>query len=161
MSLVSELTPSGVKLGMLKLTSNILEDIKKGQNMDLELVDHVVLVNKGKGMDFRFDENGVLMFRDRVCVPDVPELKKQILEEGYRSSLSIHPRATKMYQDLKRFIRWSRMKREIVEFVYACLICQKSNIEHQKPSGLMQSLFVREWKWNNISMDFVGACLRR
>lgn len=80
MSLVSELTPSGVKLGMLKLTSNILEDIKKGQKMDLEPVDHVVLVNKGKGMDFRFDENGVLMFRDRVCVPDVPELKKQILE---------------------------------------------------------------------------------
>jgi hypothetical protein len=29
LSLVSELTPSGVKLGMLKLTSNILEEIKE------------------------------------------------------------------------------------------------------------------------------------
>jgi len=28
--LVSELTPGGVKLGMLKLTSNILEEIKNG-----------------------------------------------------------------------------------------------------------------------------------
>lgn len=28
--LVSEPTPSGVKLGMLKLTSNILEEIKNG-----------------------------------------------------------------------------------------------------------------------------------
>lgn len=33
-----------------------------------------------------------------------------------------------MYQDLKRLLRWSRMKREIAEFVYACLICQKSKI---------------------------------
>jgi len=51
---------------MLKLTSNILEEIKKGQKEDLELVDRVVLVNQGKGVDFRLDENGVLMFRDRV-----------------------------------------------------------------------------------------------
>jgi hypothetical protein len=28
----------------------------------------VVLVNQGKGEDFRLGENGVLMFRDRVCV---------------------------------------------------------------------------------------------
>ena len=39
---------------------------------------------------------------DRVCVPDVPELKKSIIEEGHRSGLSIHPGATKMYQDLKK-----------------------------------------------------------
>jgi len=30
LSLVSELMPSGVKLEMLKLTSNILEEIKEG-----------------------------------------------------------------------------------------------------------------------------------
>jgi hypothetical protein len=53
LSLVSELTPEGVRLGMLKLTSNILEEIKNGQKEDLEFVDHVVLVNQGKGGDFR------------------------------------------------------------------------------------------------------------
>jgi len=41
--------------------------------------------------------------------------------------------------------------------VYACLVCQKSKIEHQKPSVLMQPLFVPEWKWDNISMNFIGA----
>jgi len=49
------------------------------------------------------------------------------------------------------------MKKDIAGFVYACLVCQKSKIEHQKPSGLMQPLFVPEWKWDSISMDFVGA----
>jgi len=64
LSLVSELTPEGVRLGMLKLTSNILEEIKNGQKEDLELVDRVMLVNQGKCGDFRLGENGVLMFRD-------------------------------------------------------------------------------------------------
>jgi len=157
LSLVCELTPESVKLGMLKLKSNILEEIKVGQKEDLELVDRVVLVKQGKCVDFRLDQNGVLMFHDQVCVPDVPELKKRILDEGHRSSLSIHPGATKMYQDLKRLFWWSGMKKDITEFVYACLVCQKSKIEHQKQSGLMQTLFVPEWKWDSISMDFVGA----
>jgi hypothetical protein len=39
LSLVSELTPDGVRLGTLKLTSNVSKDIKKGQKEDLELVD--------------------------------------------------------------------------------------------------------------------------
>jgi len=124
-SLVWELTPESVKLRMLKLTSNILEEIKKGQKEDLKLVDRVVLVNQGKGVDFRLDQNGVLMFRDRVCEPDVPELKRRILDEGHRSSLSIHPRATKMYQDPKKLFWWPRMKKDIAEFVYACLVYQK------------------------------------
>jgi len=127
---------------MLKLTSNILEEIKNGQNEDLELVDRVVLVNPGKGGDFRLGESGVLMFHDRVCVPDVLELKKRILDEGHRSSLSIHSGVTKMYQDLKRLFWWPGMKKEIAEFFYACLVCQKSKIEHQKPLGLVQPLFV-------------------
>jgi len=48
LSLVCELTPESVKLRMLKLTSNILEEIKVGQKEDLELVDRVVLVKQGK-----------------------------------------------------------------------------------------------------------------
>jgi len=62
-----------------------------------------------------------------------------------------------MYQNLKRLFWWPGMKKEITEFVYACLICQKSKIAHQKPSVLMQPLFVPEWKWDSISLDFVAA----
>src|ERR1044072_8106565 len=37
---------------------------------------------------------------------------------------------------------------------------QKSKIEHQKPSGLMEPFFVPEWKWDGISMDFVSGLPR-
>jgi len=65
-----------------------------------------------------------------------------------------------MYRDLKRLFWWPRMRKDIAEFACFCLVCQNSKIEHQKPSGLMQPLFVPECKWDSISMDFIGALLK-
>nr|KYP47446.1 Retrotransposable element Tf2 [Cajanus cajan] len=50
---------------------------------------------------------------------------------------------------------WPGMKREIVEYVVACLTCQKVKVEHQKPSGLMQQMEILEWKWDSITMDLI------
>jgi hypothetical protein len=157
LSLVCEVTPRSVRLGMLTLTNPFLEGIKEGQKVDVKLAEKLVLINEGKDTDFKVDENGIMKYRGRVCVPDVPKMKKMILEEGHKSGLSIHPGVTKMYQDLKKLFWWPGMKRQILEFVYAYLICQKSKIEHQKPSGLLKPLFIPEWKWDSIAMDFVGG----
>jgi len=35
-----------------------------------------------------------------------------------------------MYQDLKRFFWWPKIKKNISVFMYACLVCHKSKIEH-------------------------------
>lgn len=47
-NLVCESTPISVKLGVLKLTSNVLEEIKEGQKSYLGLIDRLVLINQGK-----------------------------------------------------------------------------------------------------------------
>lgn len=60
-----------------------------------------------------------------------------------------------MYQDLRQMFWWPGLKKEVNEFVLACLVCQKAKIEHQKPSGKLQPLEIPEWKWDSISMDFV------
>lgn len=52
-----------------------------------------------------------MRFRDRVYIPNVPELKKIILEEDHRNGLSIHPGAVKMDQDLKKLF-WCPGMRE-------------------------------------------------
>ena len=133
MSLVCEKTSSGVKLGMLKLTSGILDEIREGQKSNLILVDRLTLINQGRGGDFQIYENGVMICPGRDCVLDVADLKKMILEEECRSGLG-------------KLFWWPCMKKEIAEFVYSCLICQKSKIQHQKPYGLMQPLSILELK---------------
>ncbi|RDX76276.1 hypothetical protein CR513_43752, partial [Mucuna pruriens] len=69
------------------------------------------------------------------------------------SNLSVHPNATKMYQDLKRIFWWPGT----TKFVYACLVCQKSKIEHKTSLGFLQPLHILEWKWDKISMDFMSS----
>ncbi|GJS14963.1 putative reverse transcriptase domain-containing protein [Tanacetum coccineum] len=36
-----------------------------------------------------------------------------------------------------------------------CLTCAKVKAEHQRPSGLLVQPKIPEWKWDNITMDFV------
>ncbi|MCI53453.1 hypothetical protein A2U01_0074700, partial [Trifolium medium] len=72
LSLVCEVTPKSVRFGMLKLTNPFLENIKECQRTDKRLMENMVLVIEGKETDFKVDENGIMRFHGRVCVPDVP-----------------------------------------------------------------------------------------
>ena len=100
MSLSCEITSSNIKLGVLRVTSELLSEIREGQKSDPFLSAQLESIVTGRESSFRVGPNGVLRFQDRVCVPSVPKLKRDIFEEGYKSSLSIHLGATKMYQDL-------------------------------------------------------------
>ncbi|GJV87491.1 reverse transcriptase domain-containing protein [Tanacetum coccineum] len=47
------------------------------------------------------------------------------------------------------------MKADIATYVNKCLTCAKVKAEHQRPSGLLVQPKIPEWKWDNITMDFV------
>ena len=49
------------------------------------------------------------------------------------------------------------MKRDISEYVAKCLTCQQVKAEHQVPSSLLNPLPIPQWKWDNITMDFVSG----
>nr|GEW06765.1 putative reverse transcriptase domain-containing protein [Tanacetum cinerariifolium] len=44
---------------------------------------------------------------------------------------------------------------DIVTYVSKCLTCAKVKVEHQRPTGLLVQLDIPQWKWDNITMDFV------
>ena len=67
----------------------------------------------------------------------------------------MHPSSTKMYQDLKTSHWWFGMKRDVLDFVTKCIVCQRMKTEHQVPSGLLQPIRIPEWKWDRITMDSV------
>ena len=93
--------------------------------------------------------------KGRVCVPDVEELRKMIMEKAHYSAYSMHPDSTKMYHTIKENYWWSNMKRDVTEFVSRCLVYQQVKTEHQKPSGTLQPLPILDWKWEHVTMDFV------
>ena len=97
----------------------------------------------------------MLWFKTRLVVPKDFELRKQILDEAHTSRLSIHPGSNKIYQDLKQQFWWTRMKREIAKYVSECDICRRVKASHLRPAGTLQPLSIPEWKWEDISMDFI------
>ena len=117
-------------------------------------------MQQGQSQDFMIDSEGTLRLDTRLCVPDMDELRKEIMEEAHFSAYSIHPGSTKMYHDLKDSYWWNGMKRDIADFVSKCLTCQQVKLEHQRPSRLLQQLPIPEWKWDMISMDFVSGLPR-
>nr|GEX59236.1 retrotransposon protein, putative, Ty3-gypsy subclass [Tanacetum cinerariifolium] len=50
---------------------------------------------------------------------------------------------------------WRDYLYEIATYVSKCLTCAKVKIEYQKPSGLLVQPAIPQWKWENITMDFV------
>jgi hypothetical protein len=60
-----------------------------------------------------------------------------------------------MYKDLKTRYWWYGIKRGIAEFVSLYDTCQRVKAEHQRPTGLLQSLKIPEWKCEEIKMDFI------
>jgi hypothetical protein len=101
------------------------------------------------------DDEGVLWYKGRICVPNVKELKDKILHKAHEFAYSIHPGGNKMYHNLKAIYWWYGMKRDVAEYVTLCDTCQRVKAEHQQPTRLLQPLQVPEWKWEEIAMDFI------
>jgi hypothetical protein len=47
------------------------------------------------------------------------------------------------------------MKREATHYVSECDTCRKVKANYVKPRGLLQPMSIPEWKWDDISMDFI------
>ncbi|GKA41836.1 putative reverse transcriptase domain-containing protein, partial [Tanacetum coccineum] len=99
--------------------------------------------------------DGALYYIDRIWVPLKSDVRNLIMDEAYQSKYSVHPRADKMYYDLRDRYWWPGMKKEIAVYVSKCLTCLKVKAEHERPSGLLQQPEILEWKWEGIAMDFV------
>ena len=55
------------------------------------------LVSTGDKTDFAIDENGDLLYKSRLCVPNDMDLRKKILYEIHNTVFTIHLGGNKMY----------------------------------------------------------------
>ncbi|GJT59597.1 putative reverse transcriptase domain-containing protein [Tanacetum coccineum] len=99
--------------------------------------------------------DGTLCLNGRSWLPCYGDLRTVIMHESHKSKYSIHPGSDKMYQDMKKLYWWPNMKADIATYVSKCLTCAKVKAKHQRPSGLLVQPKIPEWKWDNITMDFV------
>ncbi|GJW12764.1 putative nucleotidyltransferase, ribonuclease H [Tanacetum coccineum] len=99
--------------------------------------------------------DGTLCLNGRSWLLCYCDLRTMIMHESQKSKYSIHPGSDKMYQDMKKLYWWPNMKADIATYVSKCLTCARVKAEHQRPSGLLVQPEIPQWKWDNITMDFV------
>ena len=135
--------------------------IVEAQYSDPKLVDiRGRLMNGEEVPGWTIDPNGGLRYQNRLAVPCNEKIKEEVLSLAHRSKFSIHPGNNKMYRDLKRQFWWKGIKCDVARFVAKCYTCQQVKADHRKPFGQLQPLPPPQWKWEEITMDFISGLPR-
>ncbi|GKD55411.1 putative reverse transcriptase domain-containing protein [Tanacetum coccineum] len=136
---------------LLNLLSRILEAQKEAVKVEnIEAKDIEGMLEK-----LEAHADGTLCLDNRSWLPCYDDTRSLIMNESHKSKYSIHPGSEKMYHDLKMLYWWPNMKADIATYVSKCLTYTKVKAEHQRPSGLLVQPDIPEWKWENITMDFI------
>ncbi|GJU38438.1 putative reverse transcriptase domain-containing protein, partial [Tanacetum coccineum] len=149
-----------IGLDLPKQILNAQTEARKPENIKNEDVGGMLLENSKDPEKFRMEKlepraDGTLCLNGRSWLPCYGDLRTVIMHESHKSKYSIHPGSDKMYQDMKKLYWWPNMKADIATYVSKCLTCAKVKAEHQRPSGLLVQPDIPQWKWDNITMDFV------
>jgi hypothetical protein len=154
-----EVIPSGA-LSHISVEPTLRDQIIMAQLSDkgVQIIKENLHQKSEKYKCFCQDGKGILWFGSRLMVPKSRDLKKKILDEAHLSKFSMHPGSTKMYHDLKPLYWWTRMKREIAQYVSECDTCHRIKASHLKSAGALQPLSIPSWKWDEISMDLLWVC---
>ncbi|GJZ50196.1 putative reverse transcriptase domain-containing protein [Tanacetum coccineum] len=149
-----------ISLDLPKQILNAQTEARKPENIKNEDVGGMLIENAKFPEAIRTEKleprtDGTLCLNGRSWLPCYGDLRTVIMHESHKSKYSIHPGSEKMYQDVKKLYWWPNMKADIATYVSKCLTCAKVKAEHQRQSGLLVQPEIPQWKWDNITMDFV------
>ncbi|GKB77404.1 putative reverse transcriptase domain-containing protein [Tanacetum coccineum] len=147
-------------LDLPKQILNAQTEARKPENIKSEDVRGMLIENAKFPEAIRTEKleprtDGTLCLNGRSWLPCYGDLRTVIMHESHKSKYSIHPGSEKMYQDIKKLYWWPNMKADIATYVSKCLTCAKVKAKHQRQSGLLVQPKIPQWKWDNITMDFV------
>ncbi|GJV83827.1 reverse transcriptase domain-containing protein [Tanacetum coccineum] len=149
-----------ISLDLPKQILNAQTEARKPENIKNEDVGGMLIENAKYPEAIRTEKleprtDGTLCLNGRSWLPCYGDLRTVIMHESHKSKYSIHPGSEKMYQDVKKLYWWPNIKADIATYVSKCLTCAKVKAEHQRQSGLLVQPEIPQWKWDNITMDFV------
>jgi hypothetical protein len=82
---------ANTKVTEMEVGSSLFQEIRKGQLEDEKIQEIKRNIKEEKSPGFLKDEQAVLWYKGRICVPNIKELKDKILCEAHESAYSIHP----------------------------------------------------------------------
>jgi hypothetical protein len=107
----------------VELEPTLEQEIKEAQKNNEKVNEIRQLIPEGRDKDFWEDAEGVVWFKNSMCVPNIKSIRELILKKAHETTYSIHPKSKKMYHDLKKKFWWYKMKRDIADHMALCDSC--------------------------------------
>jgi hypothetical protein len=99
--------------------------------------------------------DGLIYFRDRIYVPNDPQLRRRIVEQHHDSRVAGHPGRWKTLELLARSYWWPQMSRYVGIYCGTCDLCLRTKAQRKKPLGELNPLPVPEERWQTASVDLI------
>ncbi|GJY96512.1 retrotransposon protein, putative, ty3-gypsy subclass [Tanacetum coccineum] len=96
---------SGGYWASMRIESNLMLQIKEAQRDDGELWAIVQNVEDGKHTEFSVDDDGVVWFEDRLCVPNDQALREKVMTEAHSSSIYLFIQVNQKSLEIPMWIR--------------------------------------------------------
>ena len=96
-----ELADNGALLATFHVRPVLINKIRELQTQDPIVIKLKREAEFGQLKKFSVQADGTLMMGHRLCVPDVKELKKEIMEEAHSSAYAMHLRSRLSIKDLQ------------------------------------------------------------
>jgi Reverse transcriptase (RNA-dependent DNA polymerase)/RNase H-like domain found in reverse transcriptase/Integrase zinc binding domain/Chromo (CHRromatin Organisation MOdifier) domain len=100
-------------------------------------------------------DDGKMMFRGRLWVPNDEKLRTKMTQDVHDSLLCGHPGRENTAQILSRQYFWPRMSQDVRRFVRNCDTCGRSKAWRDVRQGFLKPLPLPDRIWSEISIDFV------
>jgi predicted aspartyl protease len=101
------------------------------------------------------NEEGRLLFRGRLWVPELEELRTKMIQGTHDSRACGHPGRDATGAILARQYFWPRMYEDVRRFVRNCDACGASTPWRDRRQGFLKPLPIPDRLWSEISIDFV------
>src|SRR6266481_5555399 len=145
---------------------DILQDIRKG-NREGKQEDAVVKstteLRRSKGNSVRASEwsehNGLLCFRDRIYVPNDPELRRRITSQHHDTRVAGHPGRWKTLELVSHNYWWLGISHYVASYVAGCDVCNHCKSFPTQKVGKLTPNRIPTCHWEVISVDTIRELL--
>ncbi|KAJ1700090.1 hypothetical protein LUZ63_008602 [Rhynchospora breviuscula] len=98
---------------------------------------------------------GLLRYKGRICVGQSGNWRKKLIHEFHDSNLGGHSGILVTYKRVKALFHWPSLKKDVMNYIRSCDVCQITKPEHVAMPGLLQPLPIPPEAWHSIGMDFI------
>jgi hypothetical protein len=96
--------------------------------------------NMKKYEEYHLTIDELLLYNNRLYVPDSTEMKHLIMDEFHRRPYVGHPGYQKMITTVRQLYYWPGMKKDIAEYIAKFLECQQVKVEHKHPDRIIATI---------------------